>query len=832
MVQYSRLLHFILFPMLLFAFTGLLTSCTNTVPTVAVLRSKLENFKVEVSSTKTKLKVRQSANVTAVGGLAPYTFLVLENDQGSVDASGLYTAPINTSKGTKATVRAIDSLGNFAELEISIYDEVSVTASVPKMAVNNISTLNVVGGVPPYRFSVDSGGGTIDGAGVYTAPSTVGRYTVQATDSEGNVASVSLEVVEALQISPVSLSSVFFEQVKNFSANGGVPPYVFSVVSGGGVIDPATGAFTAKAPAGTTKVQVQDSLNNISEIDFSVAPAFVTIASPTEGSYINISNQGDFVVNGSCSDNGHPVTLNVVGQTSVTAACLGGLYTHTFDFSGILDGSVRVEVGQPGATSVAVTLQKDTMAPSLAFTSPNPGEAYSSMIDLQGTCDDNGQNITISVGTSTMTTLCSGSSFSHTLSLNFQDGPFTVSASLQDLAGNISPTETLNLIKDSVAPTAPSAITLSSTYALPSETPVISWSASTDVTTVVEHYIVEIYDSSNRKVASGLSYTTSKKITSLTLDENMAYTVKIRAVDSAENSSSFSVSSSPWIATANPCPTNYILVPAQAGSAVPAFCVSKFEMKQDPSGAVSVPEGLPWTLPRDGMNSATSACDNLGAGYELISNEQWNVIAKDIASVKDNWSMGSIYEMPYKGFLNRGHVFDDPNTPLAAIADDSKGCHGILACLDNQWSAAKRTHKLSNGNIIWDFSGNVWEWVKGSMVSAVTVGPVSQFTPGSEMQIAYGTEALCDSPESGSKCGYGRSALASLSYDGIARGGVYNYDVVSGVFAAFLGLNPGFAGNAFGFRCVLDPSNLTIADISINSANSVRMVNSSPVSGN
>ena len=61
----------------------------------------------------------------------------------------------------------------------------------------------------------------------------------------------------ALRISPISATVEVKTQCR-FSASGGKPPYVFSLLSGAGSIDADTGVYTAPETVGNDVVRVTD----------------------------------------------------------------------------------------------------------------------------------------------------------------------------------------------------------------------------------------------------------------------------------------------------------------------------------------------------------------------------------------------------------------------------------------------------------------------------------------------------------------------------------------------------------------------------------------------
>jgi formylglycine-generating enzyme required for sulfatase activity len=155
-----------------------------------------------------------------------------------------------------------------------------------------------------------------------------------------------------------------------------------------------------------------------------------------------------------------------------------------------------------------------------------------------------------------------------------------------------------------------------------------------------------------------------------------------------------------------------------------AFCVSKYEMKilGDNNGnqaysaafvADSRSSGTPWV----NINRDQTITECQALGYDLISNAQWQAVAREIelaqtAGVYLNWSSGSTSGA---NALNRGHSDSGPGNSLAASLD-SDPCFGTgqVSCANNTNAdfTQKRTHALASGEVIWDVAGNVYEWVK------------------------------------------------------------------------------------------------------------------------
>ena len=304
-------------------------------------------------------------------------------------------------------------------------------------------------------------------------------------------------------------------------------------------------------------------------------------------------------------------------------------------------------------------------------------------------------------------------------------------------------------------------------------------------------------------------------------------------------------------APASDCNPGYVLVPGDAalGSRSSDFCLSKYEMKAvldaDSSpvdgkalgvaaASTHTPQSRAQDLPWGAMNLATSIseCASLGSEYHLVTNAEWMTVARNIESVPSNWSGGAIGN----GHLNTGHSDGWANAGqdfLAASTDDNDACFGTnnpncLNPLDNDYWQ-KRTHTLSNGEIIWDLAGNMNSWVDidgaGGLISSNCCGaPWAQYYQLNEQNSldTYATMDLLD--ENGflplHLATYGATDLDDLglgilnkadsatSGRGIYRGGHFSetleWENRIGIFSAWQENLPTVSWNQQGFRCVHD----------------------------
>jgi hypothetical protein len=368
-----------------------------------------------------------------------------------------------------------------------------------------------------------------------------------------------------------------------------------------------------------------------------------------------------------------------------------------------------------------------------------------------------------------------------------------------------------SIIHDDTAPAAPGSVNDGATNQSLLASPAIGWTASNDSGSGVSRYEVAIGTSAggtNIKTWTSVGNNTSGMISGLSLTANSTYYASVRAFDAAGNLSSISQGDG-WTAIASSlnCPTGYVRIPTNSDLSISEFCVMKYEARNVNGVATSQAAGLPWVgiargLDGTSSNSAWKACKDLGNGYDFLTNAQWQAVARNIESVSSNWSNGS---NAGSNALNQGHSDYTPGNTLTASTDDDP-CSGTdnNHCATNTHSdfSQKRTHTLSNGEIIWDIAGNVWE-----MVQHVTVADpdwsvnefVSQFNFVQSDRLKFGpagTYASKGYPDYG---GLGQGYWDSNN--GTIRGGWWNDGNRSGVFA-FNNLDDVFDDTLnFGFRC-------------------------------
>ena len=210
-----------------------------------------------LSPSSISLLVNNSVTFEAFGGVEPYVYTRVSG-AGTIDsATGKYTAPASAGS---ATIQVTDSDSPPASKQstVEIFEPLEINPRVVTVTAGRSYSFTATGGKTPYTYSVFSGGGSFSGS-TYTAPLIPGTATIQVSDSLGNhdQATVTVSPLGPLTITPTAVT-LRLNAAVTFNASGGISPYAFSIVSGYGTIDSASGVYTAPAIAGTYTVRVTE----------------------------------------------------------------------------------------------------------------------------------------------------------------------------------------------------------------------------------------------------------------------------------------------------------------------------------------------------------------------------------------------------------------------------------------------------------------------------------------------------------------------------------------------------------------------------------------------
>lgn len=253
------------------------------------------------------------------------------------------------------------------------------------------------------------------------------------------------------------------------------------------------------------------------------------------------------------------------------------------------------------------------------------------------------------------------------------------------------------------------------------------------------------------------------------------------------------------LADGGTCPTGYIVVPGSSLYGTDGFCVMKYEAKNVASVATSEETGTPWVsiIQTDAISTAAAAC----SGCHLITEAEWLTIAQNTMSVGSNWSGGTVGS----GSMYRGHTDGGPSNSLAASTDND-GYSGTGQTTGEQ----RRTLTLTNGEVIWDLAGNVWEWTDATTEGGNQPGAVGYTwrdwnaltVPGNLSPNPFPSYAnsAANGWTSSQNIGRINSDSAQTGLRAFLRGGNWPAGSYAGVFMLNLSTSPGSTASSHGFR--------------------------------
>jgi hypothetical protein len=368
------------------------------------------------------------------------TWSVMEAAGGTIDSRGLYTAP--AAAGTfhvLATSAADPTKVGSATIHVHLVS-IAITPAVATLGIGQTQSFaaEVSGGSDPtVHFSVlESGGGTVTDAGLYTAPSTAGTFHVVATSLADSTATGSAEITVtttpqlSVTVSPANAGPLAEGSTQDFAASvengsGGVSWSMLEPA--GGSID-SSGHYAAPFHSGTFHV-VATSLSDPTKkgigsvtiaratltldttaiaLDQEAAHDFVaTLGNTTStlvrwsvlepnggtidqsGHYQAPSHAGVFHVIATGADDPVSATATVtVHEVSITLNAPTSFLDHgaTFSFIVTLTGSADGDVNWRSSCGVLSTLVSAGSEPVL-FTAPSNGSATQCTVTASSAAD-------------------------------------------------------------------------------------------------------------------------------------------------------------------------------------------------------------------------------------------------------------------------------------------------------------------------------------------------------------------------------------------------------------------------------------------------------------
>jgi hypothetical protein len=126
---------------------------------------------------------------------------------GSISSSGVYTA--GSTPNTTDQVQVTDSALNVATGTVNVSAGLMITPPGITLAPGNTQQFTATGGTPPYAWSLvmNTSGGNVTAAGLYTAGATLGSDTVRVADANDNSLTVPITVVATVPLGTACTSA-------------------------------------------------------------------------------------------------------------------------------------------------------------------------------------------------------------------------------------------------------------------------------------------------------------------------------------------------------------------------------------------------------------------------------------------------------------------------------------------------------------------------------------------------------------------------------------------------------------------------------------------------
>ena len=207
------------------------------------------------------------------------------------------------------------------------------------------------------------------------------------------------------------------------------------------------------APTIAVNVGYADAAGNPASDSSAVSKATSYTISLNALSAINLANATSYTIDGTCSNDGEAISLDIASATITDSQnCSGGAFSFSLDVSSVADNaSVAIQVDH-GSASDTTNVLKDTVAPSIAITSALDIDASNvATYSLSGTCDEASASVSINLGGLSNSATCDGTNWSISgwdVSSEADAIGISLTADITDAAGNPATQATDTVDKD------------------------------------------------------------------------------------------------------------------------------------------------------------------------------------------------------------------------------------------------------------------------------------------------------------------------------------------------------------------------------------------------
>lgn len=311
---------------------------------------------------------------------------------GTIDSTGLFTAGDTAGVFEHTIVATIGAVTSSSTVTVTAgpLATITVTPSTVTLAAGATQQFTAVGhdagnnvvAIAP-TWSVASGGGTINGTGLFTAGTVAGTFTNSVTATSGSISGTSSVVVSAGALATITVSpgtaTLAIGATQQYAAvgkdaNGNIVAITpaWHVAASGGTINSATGLFTAGTVSGTFTNTVVAQVGVCASAIVGTASAIVSpgalaeiTISPSTVTLAPSATQQYTASGSDANGNAVPVTPTwsvvagggtISGTGLFTAGTTSGTYASTVTAtSGLVSAHATVTVAAGALATITVT---------------------------------------------------------------------------------------------------------------------------------------------------------------------------------------------------------------------------------------------------------------------------------------------------------------------------------------------------------------------------------------------------------------------------------------------------------------------------------------------